>query len=311
METIHVTFDELTEQMAPVQSSPGPAPNLLTPGPISSGLVPGIRQNPIPNVAQDPVIPTGSSVSMAIDLDAPSGMLQILWGVVNRAHIDYAERMWEEFTQSIHTFIEDKRKLAQHTLGKKKATLILILSIRFTKLIIFHLQRLHNFHPRPKSPLPKPAKPTKQAKPKATEQPTISKTKAKKSKPAPAKPKEKKRKPVSESSEAQPLAKHAKAGKVVKKRTVKSSKQLLNPALKTQRRQYCKRETDAGKIQPLPEVPGKGKEKVGEEQAAQVLLHLQTTKKKSPNQRAKSLPLYMLNVDYLAVTWSLMKKCLQ
>ncbi|GJY36823.1 hypothetical protein Tco_0422201, partial [Tanacetum coccineum] len=42
------------------------------------------------------------------------------------------------------------------------------------------------------------------------------------------------------------------------------------------------RETDAGKFQPLPEVPGKGKEKVDEEQAAQVLLHLQTTKKKSP-----------------------------
>ncbi|GJZ29279.1 retrovirus-related pol polyprotein from transposon TNT 1-94 [Tanacetum coccineum] len=90
--------------MAPVQFSLGPAPNQLTPGPISSGLVPnpapaipyapptnkelemlfqpmfdeyfnppGIRQNPIPNVAQDPVIPTGSSVSMAIDLDAPSG----------------------------------------------------------------------------------------------------------------------------------------------------------------------------------------------------------------------------------------------
>ncbi|GKE63530.1 hypothetical protein Tco_1513897, partial [Tanacetum coccineum] len=37
-------------------------------------------------------------------------VLQILWGVVNRAHIDYAERMWEEFTQSIHTFTEDKRK---------------------------------------------------------------------------------------------------------------------------------------------------------------------------------------------------------
>ncbi|GKB82729.1 retrovirus-related pol polyprotein from transposon TNT 1-94, partial [Tanacetum coccineum] len=40
METIHVTFDELTGQTAPVHSSPGPAPNLLTPGPISSGLVP-------------------------------------------------------------------------------------------------------------------------------------------------------------------------------------------------------------------------------------------------------------------------------
>ncbi|GJS86375.1 hypothetical protein Tco_0769011 [Tanacetum coccineum] len=40
----------------------------------------------------------------------------------------------------------------------------------------------------PESPTPKPAKPTKQAKPKATEQPTVSKTKAKKSKHAPAKP---------------------------------------------------------------------------------------------------------------------------
>ncbi|GJS66464.1 retrovirus-related pol polyprotein from transposon TNT 1-94 [Tanacetum coccineum] len=77
METIHVQFDELTEQMALVQSSPRPAPNLLTPRPISSGLVPNpapaIPYDPIPNVAQDPVIPTGPSVSIAIDLDTPSG----------------------------------------------------------------------------------------------------------------------------------------------------------------------------------------------------------------------------------------------
>nr|GEW03718.1 retrovirus-related Pol polyprotein from transposon TNT 1-94 [Tanacetum cinerariifolium] len=39
-------------------------------------------------------------------------VLQILWGIVNRTHIDYAERIWEEFTQSIHTFIDDKRNLA-------------------------------------------------------------------------------------------------------------------------------------------------------------------------------------------------------
>nr|GEW70377.1 monodehydroascorbate reductase [Tanacetum cinerariifolium] len=38
-------------------------------------------------------------------------VLQILWGIVKRANIDYAERIWEEFTQSIHTFIEDKRNL--------------------------------------------------------------------------------------------------------------------------------------------------------------------------------------------------------
>ncbi|GJV07568.1 hypothetical protein Tco_1345224 [Tanacetum coccineum] len=178
--------------------------------------------------------------------------------------IDYAERMWEEFTQSIHNFTEDKRNLAQQAQGKKKATIILIPSIRFTKLIIFHLQRLHNFHPRPESPLHLP-----------TEEPVLGNLKfsAKGTKrevfgmtipnelindvirgadyydaylekvakhqryltgkevsdpdspaPKPTKP-EKKRKPVSESSEASPIAKHAKAGKMVKKRTFKSSKQ--------------------------------------------------------------------------------------
>ncbi|GKF86835.1 hypothetical protein Tco_0254662, partial [Tanacetum coccineum] len=97
-----------------------------------------------------------------------------------------------------------------------------------------------------------------------------------------------------------PLAKQAKAGKVVKKRTVKSSQQLvdefvdegvlaakpsledteeailqkvleksLTDAYPTQRGPLPPvvfRETDTGKLQPLPEVPGKGKEKVCEEQ---------------------------------------------
>nr|GEV82262.1 hypothetical protein [Tanacetum cinerariifolium] len=44
METIHVQFDELTEPMAPVHLSTGPAPRLMTPGQISSGLIP----NPVP-----------------------------------------------------------------------------------------------------------------------------------------------------------------------------------------------------------------------------------------------------------------------
>nr|GEZ76295.1 hypothetical protein [Tanacetum cinerariifolium] len=80
-------------------------------------------------------------------------MLQILWGVVNQAHIDYAKRIWEEFTQSIHTFIEDKKNLGHHNHRKKKATLIVIPGIRFTKLIIYYLQRKHKFHPRPYYPL--------------------------------------------------------------------------------------------------------------------------------------------------------------
>nr|GEY03199.1 hypothetical protein [Tanacetum cinerariifolium] len=47
-------------------------------------------------------------------------VLQILWVVLTQTHIDYAERIWEEFTQSIHTFIDDKRNLAQHTSEKKR-----------------------------------------------------------------------------------------------------------------------------------------------------------------------------------------------
>nr|GFC25869.1 hypothetical protein [Tanacetum cinerariifolium] len=50
-------------------------------------------------------------------------VLQILWGIVTQSKIDHAERICEEFTQSIHTFIEDKRYLSRHTTGKKRATL--------------------------------------------------------------------------------------------------------------------------------------------------------------------------------------------
>ncbi|GJX73626.1 retrovirus-related pol polyprotein from transposon TNT 1-94 [Tanacetum coccineum] len=104
METIHVQFDELTEQMAPMQLSTRLAPTFLTPGHISSGLVP----NPVPAApyvpptnkdleilfqlmfdeylepprverpvhpapaAQVPVNSTGTPSSTTIDQDAPS-----------------------------------------------------------------------------------------------------------------------------------------------------------------------------------------------------------------------------------------------
>ncbi|GJU12072.1 retrovirus-related pol polyprotein from transposon TNT 1-94 [Tanacetum coccineum] len=53
METIHVQFDELTEHMAPVQLSTGPAPTFLMPGQISSGLVP----NPVPAAISSGLVP--------------------------------------------------------------------------------------------------------------------------------------------------------------------------------------------------------------------------------------------------------------
>ncbi|GKC09467.1 retrovirus-related pol polyprotein from transposon TNT 1-94, partial [Tanacetum coccineum] len=62
METIHVQFDELTEQMASVQLSTGPAPSFLTLGQISSGLVP----NPVPAAPYVP--PTNKELEILFQL---------------------------------------------------------------------------------------------------------------------------------------------------------------------------------------------------------------------------------------------------
>nr|GEW02418.1 retrovirus-related Pol polyprotein from transposon TNT 1-94 [Tanacetum cinerariifolium] len=67
--------------------------------------------------------------------------------------VNNLERMWEEFTQSIHSFIEDKKNIALHTQGMKKANPIVIPSIRSTKLIIHHLKSKHKFDMRPHSSL--------------------------------------------------------------------------------------------------------------------------------------------------------------
>ncbi|GJZ61176.1 putative ribonuclease H-like domain-containing protein [Tanacetum coccineum] len=103
IETIHVDFDELTT-MASEQFSSGPRPKLLTPGTISSGLVPNIPfstpyvpptkndweilfqpifdeyLNPPPCVdhqvlvviAPEPIVSTGTPSSTIINQDAPS-----------------------------------------------------------------------------------------------------------------------------------------------------------------------------------------------------------------------------------------------
>ncbi|GKC09098.1 hypothetical protein Tco_1000708 [Tanacetum coccineum] len=80
-------------------------------------------------------------------------VLQILWGITHHSNIDYAERIWEEFVQSIQTFLTDRKNLATEARGKKKTLHLLIPNVRFTKLIIHHLRTKHNIHPRTGSPL--------------------------------------------------------------------------------------------------------------------------------------------------------------
>ncbi|GJZ82041.1 hypothetical protein Tco_0647035 [Tanacetum coccineum] len=74
-------------------------------------------------------------------------VLQILWGIIHSSNIDYAERIWEEFVQSIQTFLTDRKNLATALRRKKKTAHLLIPSVRFTKLIIHHLKTKHNIHP--------------------------------------------------------------------------------------------------------------------------------------------------------------------
>nr|GEV12900.1 reverse transcriptase domain-containing protein [Tanacetum cinerariifolium] len=311
-------------------------------------------------------------------------VLQILWGIVTRTNIDYAERIWEEFTQSINTFIEDKRNLSRHTSWKKRATLIVITSLRFTKLIIHHLQRKNRFHPRPDSPhhlsnkehvlgylkfcangtksevfeMPIPdslitveirqatyyqeylakvthhknylagktggvqnppaPRPTQSSrKPKAPTRPSISIPVAI-TQPAPtsaqAKSQEYKRKQATETTDKLAKAKRFKLSSSRKTRQPRSSPKSVDaskakevhaeePRVIDEDVDYLKaveesmkdsnalskgplppvviKEPESGKYQPLPEVPGKGKAKVTEEQVAHDLLSLQKHKKTS------------------------------
>ncbi|GKB02923.1 retrovirus-related pol polyprotein from transposon TNT 1-94 [Tanacetum coccineum] len=93
METIHVTFDEMHQSMAPVRMSSGPKPFILTPGQLTSGLAPTDKElemlfqpmfdeyteqsrvnEPVPSATDinAQVVPPGTSLSTTTAQDAPS-----------------------------------------------------------------------------------------------------------------------------------------------------------------------------------------------------------------------------------------------
>ncbi|GJW49224.1 hypothetical protein Tco_0090575 [Tanacetum coccineum] len=79
-------------------------------------------------------------------------VLQMLWGIVTQTNVDHAELLWEEFTQGIQTFFSHK---ASHKASlkdpKKKVTPLLIPYGRFSKVIIYYLASNNNIHRRPDS----------------------------------------------------------------------------------------------------------------------------------------------------------------
>ncbi|GKB86749.1 hypothetical protein Tco_0959021 [Tanacetum coccineum] len=77
-------------------------------------------------------------------------VLQIMWGIVTRSNVDYAELLWEEFVQAIQTLFSHQANL---NIPSKKSTLHVIPYCRFTKLIIYYLGSRYNIHRRPESPV--------------------------------------------------------------------------------------------------------------------------------------------------------------
>nr|GFA34664.1 hypothetical protein [Tanacetum cinerariifolium] len=259
-------------------------------------------------------------------------VLQIMWGIIHSSNIDYAERIWEEFVQYIQTFLTDKKNLATASPEKKKTAHLLILSVRFTKLIIHHLKTKHNIHPRTGLPLyyshdesilntlryvgkdggaTESSKATKVTKPKAAK--ATKPASNPKPKPAPTQPPkavlEKKQKLVQETTDKPSPTKRSKGGVVRKIRKPMSSLKLIDEpsakdvlveepayneeeenlqrALELSLKKQAERtqgparlvvikEPDSRRIQSLPEVQGKGKEKVVDEQAAHDFLTFQT-----------------------------------
>nr|GEV55347.1 Gag-Pol polyprotein [Tanacetum cinerariifolium] len=172
----------------------------------------------------------------------------------------------------------------------------------------------------PDSPTPKPTKATKKSKPsapKADLRPPVTIQASSQQpvpKPAPAKSQGKKRKLVTETSDKPSPARRSKLGLVTKRRKPTSSLRLVDesvdegipkkePRFNDEEADVQRaleeslksvydaprgplppvviREPDFGKYPPLPEVQGKGKEKVTDEHVSLDLLNIQTPKKKS------------------------------
>nr|GEU52606.1 putative ribonuclease H-like domain-containing protein [Tanacetum cinerariifolium] len=64
-------------------------------------------------------------------------VLQILWGTIHRSNIDYAERIWEKFVQSIQTFLTVRKNLATASREKKKTTHLLIPNVSVLNTLMF------------------------------------------------------------------------------------------------------------------------------------------------------------------------------
>nr|GEY57192.1 hypothetical protein [Tanacetum cinerariifolium] len=192
-------------------------------------------------------------------------VLQILWGIIHHSNIDYAKRIWEESVQSIQTFLTDRKNLTTASREKKKTTHLLISIEHVAK----YQQYLDVEHGKAEEggAIESP-KATKVTKPKAAKAIKPAGDKAPKPKPAPTQPKvvpKKKQKLVKVTPDEPSPAKISKGGLVGKIRKPRSPLKLVDEPsaedIPGPARLVVIREPDSRRIQPLPDVQGKRKEK--------------------------------------------------
>ncbi|GJQ93375.1 hypothetical protein Tco_0004514 [Tanacetum coccineum] len=181
---------------------------------MSSDILSGSRQNDMINRAHSPLSSSYASPKNYQPFERAcksSHCCQILWGVDNKANIDYAERIWEEFTHSIHNTPKDPGT-PLHLPYEESALGYLKFSFKNTKRVAKYQRYLAGeVVSDNEAPAPKPAK---GAKPKTPRKPKPQSTSSQppKPKPVPAKPQEKKRKLAMDATEAPSPAKRLKAG---------------------------------------------------------------------------------------------------
>ncbi|GJS52099.1 hypothetical protein Tco_0625461 [Tanacetum coccineum] len=140
METIHVTFDEMHQSMAPVGMSSGPKPFIKTPGQLKSGLAPTDKElemlfqpmfdkhleqsrvnEPVPSSTEinAHVVPPGRTLSTTIAQDAPSTSASSSTSDIHHPvqHQEIAEEPTHEDTPINHDVLHPSHNLVTRDPG--------------------------------------------------------------------------------------------------------------------------------------------------------------------------------------------------
>ncbi|GJR50955.1 hypothetical protein Tco_1401476 [Tanacetum coccineum] len=211
------------------------------------------QANPIFKIAVDILRNTNFFRAFTASSTIPSIYIQQFWNTIKfDKDKGYSCQLDEKrFYLTKATLRDDKMNLALYAEGEKKLNLLVILGVRFTKLIINHLQSKHKFYKRPNSPLHLP-----------TEESALGYLKFSF--------KNTKRVRLGMaildiliSEEIQTAAYYSEyVAKVTKyQRTPQLVDEFVDEGVPDKEPMHVFREPDTGKIQPLLDVEGKGKEK--------------------------------------------------